>query len=97
MIGYQIYGGMEVWGVQQVSRGKMLIESKSIFVRKTPSLNNLGSYGIKTLVYIKPIVVDGQIYHSIHAADGTPLTVIAERDEAFALVRQNEMEPASVH
>ena len=75
----------------------MLTENKPLFVRKTPFINNLGTYGIKTLAYIKPITVDGQTYHSIHAADGTPLTVIEERDDAFALVRQNEMEPASVH
>jgi hypothetical protein len=72
-------------------------EDRPLFVRKTPSLNNLEAYGIKTLVYIKPITVDGHLYHSIHAADGTPLTIITERDVAFALVRQNEMEPASVH
>jgi hypothetical protein len=75
----------------------MLTEAKPLFSRKTPSLNDLEFYGIKTLAYIKPVTVDGHLYHSIHAADGTPLTVIAERDEAFALVRQNEMEPASVH
>jgi len=76
----------------------MLTENRSLqFIRKTPSMDDLVSYGIKTLAYVKPIVVDGQLFHSIHAADGTPLTVIAERDEAFALVRQNEMEPASVH
>ena len=75
----------------------MLTENRPLFARTTPSLDNLGSYGIKTLAYIKPIVVDGHTYHSIHAADGTPLTVLEARDEAFALVRQNEMEPASVH
>jgi hypothetical protein len=72
-------------------------KDKPLFVRITPSLNSLGSYGIKTMAYIKPITVDGRLYHSIHAADGTPLTIITERDAAFALVRQNEMEPASVH
>jgi hypothetical protein len=75
----------------------MLTENKPLHVHKVPSLNNFGSYGLETLAYIKPVHVDGNLYHSIHAADGTPLTVIAERDEAFALVRQNELEPASVH
>jgi hypothetical protein len=75
----------------------MLTEDKQIFVRKTVSLHDLGSYGLETLAYIKPVTVDGHIYHSIHAADGTPLTIIAERELAFATVRQNDMEPASVH
>jgi hypothetical protein len=75
----------------------MLTEDKPIFIRKTPSLNDLGSYGLETLAYIKPVTVDGQTYHSIHAADGTPLTVLPERELAFATVRQYDMEPASVH
>jgi hypothetical protein len=71
-------------------------EDKPLFVRKTPSLS-FGAYGIKTMAYIKPVKIDGQTYHSIYAADGTPLKVLAKREEAFALARQNELEPASVH
>ncbi len=61
------------------------------------ALGDLGVYGIDTLAYIKPVMVDGRRFHSIHAADGTPLTVIPERDLAFATVRQYDLEPASVH
>ncbi len=75
----------------------MLTSDKSIFVRKTTSLHDLGAYGLETLAYIKPVTVDGQRFHSIHAADGTPLAVIAERDLAFATVRQHDLEPTSVH
>jgi hypothetical protein len=75
----------------------MLAEEKSIFVRKTLSSQDLGSYGMETLAYIKTVTVDGKVFHSVHAADGTPLTVIAERDIAFATVRQHDLEPASVH
>jgi hypothetical protein len=75
----------------------MLTGDKSIFVRKTASINDLSTYGLETLAYIKTVTVDGQTFHSVHAADGTPLTVIAERDIAFATVRQHDLEPASVH
>ncbi|MDR3450604.1 MAG: DUF1150 family protein [Alphaproteobacteria bacterium] len=75
----------------------MLTENKSLFVRKSDQPNDLGNYGIETLAYIKPVTVDGQKFYSIHAADGTPLTVLAERDTAFAAVRQHDLEPASVH
>lgn len=73
------------------------MSKKVIFTRRTPSLGSFGTFGMKTLAYIKPIVVDGQLFHSIHAADGTPLQVTSERDAAIALVLQNELEPASVH
>lgn len=75
----------------------MLATDKPLFVRKTLSLHDLGIYGLETIAYVKPVTVDGHLYHSIHAADGTPLTVIAERDLAFATVRQHDLEPASVH
>ena len=70
---------------------------KPTFVRKSAPTGDLGSYGLETLAYVKPVIVDGQRFHSIHAADGTPLTVIPERDLAFATVRQYDLEPTSVH
>jgi len=61
------------------------------------SANDLGSLGLEDMAYVKMVTVDGQKLHAIHAADGTPLTVVAERDLAFATVLQHEMQPASVH
>jgi hypothetical protein len=75
----------------------MLTQDKPTFIRKTTSLHDLGTYGLETLAYIKPVTVDGQKFHSVHAADGTPLAVIAERELAFATVRQHDLEPTSVH
>jgi hypothetical protein len=49
------------------------------------------------LAYIKPITVDGTPGFAIHAADGTPLTVVSGRETAVATVRRHEMEPVSVH
>lgn len=75
----------------------MLNQEKSLFVRKTASIPDLSSYGMETMAYIKTVTVDGQKFHSVHAADGTQLTVIEHRDIAFATVRQHDLEPASVH
>jgi hypothetical protein len=61
------------------------------------SSREFGSLGIDDVAYVKSVVIDGQKLHAIHAADGTPLTVVAERELAFATVRQHEMSPASVH
>jgi hypothetical protein len=58
---------------------------------------DLVSLGLEDIAYVKSVAVDGQKLYAIHAADGTPLTVVAERDTAFATVRQHEMHPASVH
>ena len=58
---------------------------------------DLGSFGIDDIAFIKTISVDGKKLYAIHAADGTPLTTVAEREVAIATVRQHDMDPLSVH
>lgn len=61
------------------------------------SANDLAMLGVQHIAYVKPVTVDGTAGFAIHAADGTQMAVIADRDIAFAVVRQNELEPVSVH
>ncbi len=61
------------------------------------SPEGLALFGLETMAYIRPIEVNGRRVHVIHAADGTPLTVVMDREIAFITVRQNEMQPQSVH
>jgi hypothetical protein len=55
------------------------------------------SFGLDDMAYVKAVDVDGDTGYAIHAADGTQLAVLEERDDAFATVRQNDLEPVSVH
>lgn len=57
----------------------------------------LGNLGIENIAYVKTVMVDGEKLHAIHAADGTPLTVVSDRNLAFATVSQHDMQPLSVH
>ncbi|MBV9016518.1 MAG: DUF1150 family protein [Alphaproteobacteria bacterium] len=61
------------------------------------SPNELGMLGMADVAYIRPVVVEGTEAFAVHAADGTQMAVIADRDMAFAVVRQHELEPLSVH
>lgn len=70
---------------------------KNTELKKTISTQDFNSFGLEDLAYVKTVDVEGQRLHAIHAADGTPLTIINSRDLAFATVRQHEMEPVSVH
>ena len=45
--------------------------------------------------YVKPVVDEGKPAYAIHAADGQALA--PSRDLAFALIRQNELEPTDAH
>ncbi len=58
---------------------------------------DLTMLGIERFAYIKPVIVKGDALFAVHAADGTEMAVIADRDVAFAAVRQHSLEPVSVH
>jgi hypothetical protein len=61
------------------------------------STNDLAMFGMQDIAYVKPVMVDGNAGYAIHAADGTQMALLGDRDIAFAVVRQNELEPVSVH
>jgi hypothetical protein len=61
------------------------------------------------LVYVRSVAVSGlpdalreqigavETVYSVHGEDGAQLALVASRDMAFALARQHEMQPMSVH
>ena len=53
--------------------------------------------GTGQLAYVRPFVDEDTSGFAIHAANGQQLTAVDERDTAFALIRQNDLEPLSVH
>ncbi len=53
--------------------------------------------GLAQLAYVKPVTAEGRTAYSIHAADGTEIMVMADRDTAYAAVRRHDLEPLSVH
>jgi hypothetical protein len=57
----------------------------------------LAALGTGQMAFIKPVVIDGKRVFAVHGADGTALAVVEDHDVAFALVRQNDLEPLSVH
>ena len=49
------------------------------------------------VAYVKPVLVNDVIGYAVHAADGTQIAVLPDRNLAFATVRQHDLEPLSVH
>lgn len=58
---------------------------------------DLALFGVQDLAYIKRVTVDGTTGYAVHAADGTQIAMLPDRDVAFATVRQHDLEPMSVH
>lgn len=61
------------------------------------SQQDLAAWGVNDVAYIKAIDYEGKTAYSIHAADGTQMAVVGNRDVAQAAVRQHDLEPVSVH
>ena len=61
------------------------------------SASDLAVLGVRDLAYVRPVMVDGAPGFAIHAADGTQLALAPTRYHALALIRENDLEPASVH
>lgn len=53
--------------------------------------------GMQDVAYIKRVATEEGSGFAIHAADGTQVALLPEREIAFATVRQHDLEPLSVH
>ncbi|HLW27294.1 MAG TPA: DUF1150 family protein [Kiloniellales bacterium] len=58
---------------------------------------DFAAVGVNEIAYVRQVETEqGQLY-GIFAADGTQLAVAASMALAFAAIRQNDMEPMSLH
>ena len=77
--------------------GATEVEMQFIEGMRQLSARELVMLGMNDVAYIKRVIEDGTEAFSIHAADGTRMALLPDRNLAFAVVRQNDMEPVSVH
>ena len=64
---------------------------------KNISTREFALLGMNDMAYVKRIVVNDEPRFAIHSADGTQLALALDQDIACATVRQNDLEPMSVH
>ncbi|MDH5750233.1 MAG: DUF1150 domain-containing protein [Rhodospirillales bacterium] len=61
------------------------------------SADDLAALGLEDFAYVKPVIINGNPLYAIYAADGQELHTVPSRDDAFAMVVYNDLEPVSVH
>ncbi len=61
------------------------------------SAEQLQKLGLAQIAYVKPIIVNGERAFAIHAADGTPMALAGDQNQAIAAIVQHELLPAMVH
>jgi hypothetical protein len=65
--------------------------------REQMTPQELAVLGVQDVAYVRSVDDEGKPAFAIYAADGTQMAVVASRDLAFAVIRQNDMEGVSVH
>ena len=73
------------------------MNTQSFTVLKNLSASDLLVFGLNDIAYLKPAEVNGQSVYAIHAADGSQLAFVANREVGFAAMQQHELEPVSLH
>ncbi len=61
------------------------------------SATDFASLGMSDLAYVKPVQLDGRAAYAIHAADGSQMAVVNDRELALAAIRQHDLEAVDVH
>ena len=55
------------------------------------------TFGIHDVAYVRKISMEGETGYAIHAADGTPLSVMESLDEAIQIIEHNDLASTRVH
>ncbi len=58
---------------------------------------DLALLGMQHIAYLKPVATDGGTAYSIHAADGTRIALMDDRDLALAAILQHDMQPVALN
>jgi hypothetical protein len=73
------------------------MNTQSTTTLKNLSANDLLVFGLNDIAYLRPAEVNGQAVYAIHAADGSQLAFVANREVGFAAMHHHELEPVSLH
>ncbi len=57
----------------------------------------LALLGLEEIAFMKPVMTEAGPAFAIHAADGTPIAIVADQRLAAAAIIQNDMMPTLVH
>lgn len=72
------------------------LDSKFIDL-KTISLQDFLNLGMRDIAYIRPVILDEREVFAVHAADGTPLSVLENFTDAVMAVHQNDLFAVTLH
>lgn len=60
------------------------------------SASDFLNFGIQDVAYVKEVKLEGKPTFAIHAADGTPLSLVESKEEAIELIKDNDLETIQI-
>ena len=73
------------------------VQSYTSEILKNISSQDFLGLGVHDVAYIRPVDVNGETHYSIHAADGTTLSVMEDENAAIGTIFQNDLDAATLH
>lgn len=64
---------------------------------RSMSTSDFAALGIEHVAYVVPVTLDGVVAYAVHSADGQRLEIAPSRARALVLIRENDLEPVTVH
>lgn len=64
---------------------------------KNISTQDLLDFGIEHVAYVRPIIMMERRVFAIHAADGTPISVVENEVQALQAIAQRDLDAVRVH
>ena len=64
---------------------------------KQLSAQDFLAFGVEQVAYVRRVKMLDRFVYAIHAADGTPLSVVDSETLALQAVAQHELDPVRVH
>lgn len=53
--------------------------------------------GLNVIAFIKPVKTENGVSYAIHGANGTQYAIADDAATAFGFIKQNDLEPISLH
>ena len=72
-------------------------DTETLNFHNTVSKSALSVWGIEDVSYVKLTSIKNELVWAIYGAEGTLITVAPNRETAFAIIKQFDLEPMSAH
>ncbi|AHJ65107.1 DUF1150 family protein [Granulibacter bethesdensis] len=82
---------------RDIPADSMMSDATGMFDIRRISPKEFAMLGVSQVAYIKPVIVDGNSFFAIHAADGTAMALADECAAAVEAIQDHDMVPAYIH